>query len=327
MFLLAAACGSDDGDDKVSKADDAVDGGKVTIVSQQFPEADIMTELYAALLTNAGFEVSTKALATRDLYLPALQDGSVQISTDYLSSMTEALNTQVNGEGADPVASADPDATLKELNKLAGPKGLTALQPAQAQDALEEITITGSRIVRRDLESSSPIITVDTEALENTSNVGIEATLNNMPQFVAGDTQYDTSNTEPSAFVTPGIASLNLRGLGTNRNLVLINGRPLAIPRLAETVPAILEGFYLGQEGGTAVAETISARLGTEVPLLGRIPFDVALRTGGDAGLPLVLSQPDSPAAVALQEIALRLGSQPRGLAGLSLGLTPSSRA
>ena len=97
-------------------------------------------------------------------------------------------------------------------------------QPSQ-QQAVEEITVTGSRIVRRDLESSSPIITVGTEQLENTSQVGIEATLNTMPQFVAGDTQYDTSNTEPSAFVTPGIASLNLRGLGVNRNLVLIDGR------------------------------------------------------------------------------------------------------
>ena len=97
---------------------------------------------------------------------------------------------------------------------------------SEAQDAaVEEITVTGSRIVRRDLESSSPIITVSTEQLENTSNVGIEATLNTMPQFVAGDTQYDTGNTQPSAFATPGIASLNLRGLGVNRNLVLIDGR------------------------------------------------------------------------------------------------------
>jgi outer membrane receptor protein involved in Fe transport len=96
---------------------------------------------------------------------------------------------------------------------------------SDAQEAVEEITVTGSRIVRRDLESSSPIITVTTDQLENTSNVGIEATLNNMPQFVAGETQYDTGNTQPSAFATPGIASLNLRGLGINRNLVLINGR------------------------------------------------------------------------------------------------------
>jgi beta-glucosidase len=39
--------------------------------------------------------------------------------------------------------------------------------------------------------------------------------------------------------------------------LVLINGRPPAIPELAERVPAILEGWYLGQEGGTAVAEVL----------------------------------------------------------------------
>ena len=106
-----------------------------------------------------------------------------------------------------------------------------AVQSADAQEqtpqqqAVEEITVTGSRIVRRDLESSSPLITVGTEQLENTSTVGIEATLNTMPQFVAGDTQYDTNVTEPSAFVTPGIASLNLRGLGVNRNLVLVDGR------------------------------------------------------------------------------------------------------
>ncbi len=110
------------------------------------------------------------------------------------------------------------------VSAILGSSFTTALAQEQ-QGQIEELTVTGSRIVRRDLVSSSPIVTVSTEALENTSNVGIEATLNNMPQFVAGDTQYDTNNTEPSAFVTPGIASLNLRGLGTNRNLVLIDGR------------------------------------------------------------------------------------------------------
>ena len=81
-----------------------------------------------------------------------------------------------------------------------------------------------------------------------------------------------------------------------------------------------------GIGGGELVASMISAELGSEVPLLGQIPFDVALREGGDSGHPLVLSTPDAPAAQALRQIAETLGRKPRGLAGMSLGLTPAGR-
>jgi ATP-binding protein involved in chromosome partitioning len=81
-----------------------------------------------------------------------------------------------------------------------------------------------------------------------------------------------------------------------------------------------------GIGGGSLVAQTLSKQLGTDVPLLGQIPFDVALREGGDAGQPLVLSNPDAPAAQALTAIASSLGRRPRGLAGMSLGITPAGR-
>ena len=81
-----------------------------------------------------------------------------------------------------------------------------------------------------------------------------------------------------------------------------------------------------GVGGGSIVAETLTKQLGTEVPLLGRIPFDVALREGGDNGQPLVLSTPDAPASQALTSIAEALGKRPRGLAGMSLGITPARR-
>jgi ATP-binding protein involved in chromosome partitioning len=81
-----------------------------------------------------------------------------------------------------------------------------------------------------------------------------------------------------------------------------------------------------GSGGGQLVAETLTRELGTEIPLLGRVPFDVALREGGDNGSPLVLAQPDAPASTVLREIAARLGTRARGLAGMSLGITPAGR-
>ena len=81
-----------------------------------------------------------------------------------------------------------------------------------------------------------------------------------------------------------------------------------------------------GSGGGQVVADTLSAELGTEIPLLGRVPFDVRLREGGDSGHPLVLSDPDAPASTVLREVATRLGTRARGLAGMSLGITPAGR-
>lgn len=85
-----------------------------------------------------------------------------------------------------------------------------------------------------------------------------------------------------------------------------------------------LDLFGIG--GGSLVAESLTAELGTEVPLLGKIPFDPKLREGGDDGRPLVLSSPDSPAGEALMNLARSLGQRPRGLAGMSLGISPAGR-
>ena len=79
-----------------------------------------------------------------------------------------------------------------------------------------------------------------------------------------------------------------------------------------------------GSGGGQHVADGLARRLGTTVPLLGEIPLDPRVREGGDAGFPLVVSQPDAPASAALREIARSLSHRKRGLAGMSLDLTPA---
>src|SRR3954463_2675831 len=81
-----------------------------------------------------------------------------------------------------------------------------------------------------------------------------------------------------------------------------------------------------GSGGGARLARMLSRRFGYDVPVLGQIPIDLALREGGDAGKPVIEADPTSPSARALLGIADRLSGRGRGLAGLQLGLTPSSR-
>ncbi len=109
--------------------------GSVTIVGQGYTEMEIMSNMYADLLQKAGYSTTIKTVADRNLYGPALEKGTVDISADYASSMTEFLNEQINGANAKPVASPSIDKTMSELTKLGKQKGVEPLKPAKAQDA------------------------------------------------------------------------------------------------------------------------------------------------------------------------------------------------
>ncbi len=81
-----------------------------------------------------------------------------------------------------------------------------------------------------------------------------------------------------------------------------------------------------GSGGGQTVAEALTRTLGTTVPLLGQVPIDVRLREGGDAGRPIVLDDPDAPAAKELRSIADTLAGRAPSLRGRQLGLSPGRR-
>jgi ATP-binding protein involved in chromosome partitioning len=81
-----------------------------------------------------------------------------------------------------------------------------------------------------------------------------------------------------------------------------------------------------GSGGGARVAATLSQRFGYDVPVLGEVPLELALREGGDTGAPVVTEAPDSPAAQELTKVAHTLSGRGRGLAGMQLGLTPSAK-
>ncbi len=91
--------------------------------------------------------------------------------------------------------------------------------PTNSNDTIEEVVVTGSRIVRRDYVSFSPITTVGEDFINETGATTLEEVLAELPQFGIG------SGTTTTGFFASGQAILSLRGLGPNRNLVLMDGR------------------------------------------------------------------------------------------------------
>jgi ATP-binding protein involved in chromosome partitioning len=81
-----------------------------------------------------------------------------------------------------------------------------------------------------------------------------------------------------------------------------------------------------GSGGGQTVATSLSTSLGAPVPLLGQIPLETRLRECGDTGTPIVLAEPDAPSAQALRAVAEKLTTRARGLAGMSLNISPVRR-
>ena len=97
---------------------------------------------------------------------------------------------------------------------------------AQDEPVLEEVVVTGSRIVRRDFESNSPIRTINAAQFEEQSGLNIESYLNQLPDYNPANSPVTTGKEINATPVnTLGIASVSMRGFGPNRNLVLIDGK------------------------------------------------------------------------------------------------------
>ncbi|NEX91478.1 TonB-dependent receptor [Caulobacter sp. 17J65-9] len=132
-----------------------------------------------------------------------------------------------------------------------------AAAPAYAQDAeqstVDEVVVTGSRIVRQDFTEISPVTTVGQEQLEMTATLSVETLLNELPQVIPGNTR--TSNNAGGE----DFATIDLRGLGTNRTLVLVNGERVPASSTTgtvdiNTIPAsLIERIEVVTGGASAV--------------------------------------------------------------------------
>lgn len=131
-----AACGGDSLEKSGGGGSSSAGGGKgsLTVGSAGFTESTVLAQLYAQLLTDAGYKTTIKTVDNRELYEPALEKGQIDVVPEYAATLAEFLNAKANGKDAAPVASSDVDATVTALTELADPRGLKVLPAGEAVD-------------------------------------------------------------------------------------------------------------------------------------------------------------------------------------------------
>ena len=150
--LTLFACGGQPSDPVTSVLDDDA----ITIGSFNFPESEVLAEVYAQTLEARGFRVQRELnVGPRELLIPALQRGLVELVPEYAGSLLGFLGG---------TASSDPATTHQELAVQLAPRGLTALSAAPAEDrnsfAISATTAASLSVDRlSDLTSFAPGMT------------------------------------------------------------------------------------------------------------------------------------------------------------------------
>lgn len=150
---------------------------------------------------------------------------SESVSYSVRAAVALILGASAMMASAGPAMAADDShANTVADNQTTAPAGGGAATAA-APVTLEEVTVTGTRIRRRDLQSTSPLVTIDSAQIESKAGLNIESYLNQMPNYNPARTPTtENFDVQPSAVNTVGISTISLRGLGANRGLVLIDG-------------------------------------------------------------------------------------------------------
>lgn len=140
--LGLAGCGADeDPTDTGSNGDGS--GGSIVVGSADFPESQLLMEIYAQALEGADLEVETRPnIGARELYIPGLEDGSIDVIPEYTGNLRLYFD-----ENAD--TASDPEGVYQELLGVL-PEDLTVLDYAEAQDK-DAVVVTSDTAEKYDL--------------------------------------------------------------------------------------------------------------------------------------------------------------------------------
>lgn len=151
LALMLSACGG--GEDPLSNPEpsgsaSSGSGEPLVVGSAAFPESEIIAEIYAGALNAAGIEAETQpAIGSREIYVGAVQDGSVDLVPDYSGNLLLFFNPEAEAESAEEIMEALPEAT---------PEGLAVLEPSEAENK-DAMVITQATSEKYDLTSLADI--------------------------------------------------------------------------------------------------------------------------------------------------------------------------
>ncbi len=133
--------------------------GSITVGSQGFAESDILAQLYGQMLAAHGYTVDyAQGIGSRETFIPALQDGSIDLIPDYAGNLLY---------GADPEATATSTAdVIAALPDALEPLGLTTTTAASAEDA-DALVVTAEFAAENELVSIA-----DLKAIASTITIG-----------------------------------------------------------------------------------------------------------------------------------------------------------
>ncbi len=272
---------------------------------------DSLTRIYAITSGKGGVGKSTVtanlavALATRGLRVGLVDADVFGFSIPGILGIAGAKPTQVNDMILPPVAF---DVKVISIGMFVDPSTSSGTGVAVAwrgpmlhrtiQQFLTDVYFGDLDILLLDLPPGTGDIAISIGQLLPQAEVIVVTT----PQAAAADVA------ERSALVA---RQTGQRVIGVIENMAGLVGADGAVVQVFGT-------------GGGADAATRLSTPDEPVPLMASIPLSIALREGGDAGSPIVLSHPADPAAAAILAVAAQLAVRPRGLGGMKLGLSVS---
>lgn len=119
---LAVTLGACAGTENSPNGAGSTSEGAITVGSANFGESEIVANMYVQVLEKGGYTVTARPhIGSREVYLKALQDGEINLVPEYIGTLAEYFNTQLNGPDASttqPMASGDPDVTFDHLGQL-----------------------------------------------------------------------------------------------------------------------------------------------------------------------------------------------------------------